>query len=313
MLRATLCLAVLLPLLELGAHAWIVGHVPALADYRAASDFIRAELQPHDLVTAAPSFIDPILRWQLGDKIPLAMAGRSDEAGYDRLWVLSSRGARPALDSTPLAAAELTRDFGELQVLRYRLPQREVLFDFVKAWPQAEAAAIRGGSTQPCRLQQGGSPRGGGLGRGVLMPVRRRFECDARNPWLFIADVVMEDLDNTPRYCVWQHPQGTEPITLTYRDVPLGSELVFAGGLYYEHERMREGAPVDAVIAVDGSPLATLHHVDGDGWKRLHIATAALGKTRGDVSIAVSSSQPQARSFCWAASTRQAPEPGPQP
>ena len=54
------------PLAELSAHALIRAHVPAVSDYRAAVDFIRHELQARDLITSAPAFIDPILRWQLG-------------------------------------------------------------------------------------------------------------------------------------------------------------------------------------------------------------------------------------------------------
>jgi len=296
-----LCLLAL-PLWELGAHAMIVARVPSPEDYRAAADFMRGQLRERDLISAAPSFSDPILRQLLGDRMPLAMAGRSDDAAYERLWVLSSRGALPP--DVPKGAPELTRSFGELRVLRYALPPSRILFDFVSAWSTAEASITRNGAAQPCPLRTGGVPRGGGLGRGVLTPVARRFECDARLPWLFIADVVLEDLDNRPRHCLWQHPQGSEPITLTYRDVPLGAELVFYAGIYYEHERMREGGPIDAVISIDGQPRATFHHKDGDGFRSLRVPTASIGKPRADVSVSVTAPQPRARSFCWTATTR---------
>lgn len=294
------------PLGELSAHALIRAHVPAVSDYRAAVDFIRGELQPRDLISSAPGFIDAIVRWQLGDKIPLAMAGRHDAAGYERMWVVSIRGALP--NEAPEAEPELRRTFGRVEVLRYVLPKQQVLFDFVAAWQAAEASIVRDGAAKPCPLRSSGSPRGGGLGKGVLMPVSKRFECDPRVPWLFISDVVLEDLDNRPRHCIWQHPQGAEPVQLTYRAVPLGAALVFYGGIYYEHERMRQGGPIEATIAIDGQVLGQFKHQDGDGFRALRIDTSALGKTNADVTVSVRAPDPKARSFCWAATTRTAGE-----
>jgi hypothetical protein len=293
-----------LPLGELTAHALIRAHVPALADYTAAADFVRRELQAHDLVTGAPSFIDPIVRWQLGDKIPLAMAGRHDNAGYQRMWVVSIRGALPK--EVPRTPPELRRDFGRVQVLRYALPEQPVLFDFVASWQSAEASIVRDGAAKACPLRSTGTPRGGGLGKGVLMPVGKRFECDPRVPWLFVADVVLEDLDNQPRHCIWQHPQGDEPVQLTFHAVPLGAALVFYGGIYYEHERMREGGPIEATIAIDGQVLGEFKHVDGDGFRALRIDTRSLNKSTAEVTVSVRAHDPKARSFCWAASTRAA-------
>lgn len=303
--RTILLLALfVVPLGELSAHALIRAHVPAVSDYRAAVDFIRHELQARDLITSAPGFIDPILRWQLGDKIPLAMAGRHDSSAYERMWVVSIRGVLPS--DAPAAEPELRRAFGRVEVLRYALPKQQVLFDFVASWPSAEASIVRGGAAKPCPLRNNGSPRGGGLGKGVLMPVSKRFECDARVPWLFISDVVLKDLENQPRHCIWQHPQGDEPVQLTFRDVPLGAALVFYAGIYYEHERMREGGPIQATIAIDGQVLGQFEHHDGEGFRALHIDTSKLGRDRAQVTVSVRAHDARARSFCWAASTRAA-------
>jgi hypothetical protein len=290
------------PLGELSAHALIRAHVPAVTDYSAAIGFIRAQLQARDLITSAPGFIDPIVRWQLGDKMPLAMAGRHDNAAYERLWVVAIRGELPS--DAPGSAPELRRAFGRVEVLRYALPKEQVLFDFVTSWQSAKASIVRDGAAKPCPLRSSGTPRGGGLGKGVLMPVSKRFECDARVPFLFISDVVLEDLDNHPRHCIWQHPQGAEPVQLTFPSVPLGAQLVFYAGIYYEHERMREGGPIEATIAIDGQVLGQFKHQDGDGFRALRIDTSALGKTSGEVTVAVRADDPRARSFCWAASTR---------
>lgn len=296
-------LVLAVPALELIAHALIVTRVPTDADYRAATELIRSQLKPRDLITSAPGFIDPLLRLHLGDRIPLAMAGRSDDAGYERMWVLSARGALPP--DAPDGKPELERRFGRLRVLRYPLGKSPVLMDFVQNLPAAEVSYTRNGAEQRCPRRTGGVPRGGGLGRPVLMPIAERFECDAQRPWLFVGSIVMEDLSNTPRFCVWQHPQGNEPISVLFRDVPLGDELVFYGGVYYEHERMREGGPIQVDVSIDGRRRGGMTHRDGEGWRRIVMPSGASSEQRGEVRIDVRAPEPDKRSFCWAASTRR--------
>jgi hypothetical protein len=291
--------------LELIAHALIVSRVPADADYEAAAEFVRSQLAPRDLITSAPAYIDPLVRLHLGDRISLGMAGRSDDAGFERMWVVSARGAIPP--DAPRGKPELERAFGRVRVLRYKLGKSSVLMDFVQTLPSAEVNIARNGGVQRCPRRTGGVPRGGGLGRPVLMPIAERFECDAGRPWLFVGSIVMEDLSNTPRYCVWQHPQGDEPISVRFEDVPLGDELVFYGGVYYEHERMREGGPIQVDISIDGRRRGGMTHRDGDGWQRIAMPSGTPTAQRGEVRIDVRAKAPDKRSFCWSASTRRKP------
>jgi hypothetical protein len=300
---AALGLVLTVPALELIAHALIVTHVPADDDYQAAAEFIRSQFAPRDLITAAPGYIDPLLRLHLGDRISPAMAGRSDDAAYERIWVVSARGALPK--DAPKGKPELEQAFGRLRVLRWKLGKSRLLMDFVQNLPAAEVSMLRNGSELRCPRRTGGLPRGGGLGRPVLMPIAERFECDARQPWLFVGSIVMEDLSNAPRFCVWQHPQGDDPIRVRFDDVPLGDELVFYGGVYYEHERMREGGPIEVDISIDGQRRGGMTHHDGDGWRREVISSGSSEGQRGRVQIDVRAANTDKRSFCWAASTRR--------
>jgi hypothetical protein len=121
-----------------------------------------------------------------------------------------------------------------------------------------------------------------------------------------VAPVVIEDLDLKPRYCIWQHPAGREPVRVTFRNAPLGDRIRFYAGLYYEHERYRKGGPVSAVIRVNGERVAEMVHRDGDGYKTLEAATQKPNDRRatGDIAIEVTAPQTRKRSFCWAASVR---------
>jgi hypothetical protein len=284
-------------LFEVVAHARIVADVPRLDDYRAAAQALRAELEPRDLIVAAPDWTDPLLRQVLGDRIDFAMAGRSDTAAYERLWALGSRGARPA--EAPAGAPEVEREFGGVTLSRWRLGPSPVTSDLVRLLAKAH---VRQGELD-CPWQRLAPPRGGGLGRGVLPPVER-FQCAGRgSSW--VAPAVLEDLSLAPRHCVLQPPGGREPLTVRFDDLDLGDRLVVYAGLYYEDERMRRGAPVELAIRLDGAPLGSLTHRDGDGWKRLDLPLPAA-RPRGSLELTVTSSQTARRSLCWAASVRSA-------
>lgn len=285
-------------LLEVSAHAYTRARVPAPSDFENAARFVRGQLQPRDLIAAAPGWTDPIVRQVLGDRIDLAMAGRSDTARYERLWALSIRGARPP--EAPAGAAELTREFGRVRVLRWQLGPSPVLYDFVEHVRDAQVSVVDRGQPRPCAWREYPAPRGGGLGFGVLPPVER-FGCEPSRRGTYVAPVVMEDLSITPRRCVVAPPYGLQPLRVAFSDVPLGRRIVVYGGIYYEHERMREGAEVLLRVTVDGREAGSLRHADGDGWKRVEIATAP---GRGEVAFEVTSRNPFKRTFCWAATTR---------
>jgi hypothetical protein len=289
----------LFALCEVAAHAATRARVPERADWVDAARFVRSQLAPGDLITSAPGWTDPLLREVLGDRIDLAMAGRSDDAGYERVWSLSIRGARAA--ELQRRVPDVQRSFGRVRVERAALGASPVLFDFTRALRSAEVASGPRERERSCRLGELAPGRGGGLGLGALAP-RERFEC-GRGAW--VAAVVLEDLALQPRYCVRQPPVERGPLRVRFRDVPLGQRLVFYGGLYYEDERMRRGADVHArVLASVGDAtreLLKMTHRDGEGWKRLELAT---GGGRADVTVEVTSSSTNKRTFCWAASTR---------
>jgi hypothetical protein len=288
-LVAILCL----PLIEVGTHLATRAAVPSDGNYKQAADYVRSQLKPKDLIVAAPGWTDPLVRAQLGDRIDLAMAGRSDNAAYERMWALTIRGARPA-DAPPGAALE-TRDFGPVRVQRWALPRASVTFDFTAHARQGEVSV----GERACKWQKLRPARGGGLGYGVLPPVER-FQCDGRGPW--VAPVVMEDLALAPHHCIFQPAGVGTPTRFVLRNVELREHLSFYGGVNYEHERMREGPPIFATVFVDGKPIGRMEHRDGDGWERLLLPTRP---GRAEVAVEVVSSTKKQRSFCWAGSVRE--------
>lgn len=286
------------PLLEVSAHAVTRARVPPAADWQAAAALVRSQWKASDLVTVAPAWADPLLRRVLGDRIDLAMAGRSDTAGYERLWVVSIRGAQSP-EVPARGAPLLDRHFGKVRVALWELGANRVRYDFVREFARARVRLDGPRGSEDCQLRKQRPQRGGALGAGVLAPAER-FMCQgARGPW--VAPVVMEDLDLAPRYCLYQPPAGSERLRVTFPDVPLGDTLVLYAGLYYEHERMRQGKPIELRVAIDGRRVAKLTHRDGDGWKPLRIPTRGGS---GEVSFEVRGKESRGRHFCWAGSTR---------
>src|SRR6185436_17070149 len=157
----------------------------------------------------------PLMRRELGDLIELEDAGRSDTAQYARVWALSIRGHRPA--EAPEQAPELSEQVGPVRVLRWRLPPGGVLYDFTEHVPEARVRIVRGGREQPCRWQHLRT-MGGALGWGAIVPAYRHACDQGREDW--VGTTVQDTLDLRPRYCIWQHPMGDEPVRVTFPSVP---------------------------------------------------------------------------------------------
>ncbi len=283
---------------EIGADAWIRNAVPTEESWDRASDFVRERFGPHDRVVAAPAWADPIVRFHLGDLLTLRAAAPSDLAGFERLWELSIRGA-----STRDDPPALEREIDGIRVRMWELDTAPIVYDFVEQITQGEVSLVERGAARSCPWVE--EPAGsGGLGRGP-MPPEERFVCDPRRPWLWVGATVMADLSLRPRRCVWQHPAGPDPVRVTFSDVPLGEALVVHGGLDYEHERWRAGAPVVLRVWIDDRLAGEMVHRDGDGWSALSIDTRAIGLDRASVRFETSATDATARLFCWSASTRQ--------
>ena len=296
------CLLLLLAVAELLAQPAALRQVVADSDWLAAAEFVRARHRPGDLIVAAPAWTDPLVRWSIGDKIDLPDAGRSDLSRYRRLWSLSARGARA--EEAPAAAPELRQRVGKVTVERWALPEPRVLYDFAEHLRAARVSMESRGGRHDCPWVRARAARGGGLGKDSLRPPEH-FACDPKRPWLWVAPIVMEDLNLKPRYCVWQHPAGKRPVRVSFDDVLLGDALVLYGGLYYHHERKRRGGPVHVRLFVDDADVGRMIHQDGDGWKRLEVPLEAqVGRTHARIAIEVTAPRPYHRSFCWAASMR---------
>lgn len=294
----------MIPVIELLGHAMIQARVPSDDAWATATAYVRERHEPGDVIVVAPAWADPLLREHLGDLLPLSVAGRSDLSPFTRYWEIGIRGERSR--EAPRVVPDEDVSLGPFRIRRWDLGPSTVRYDFVSRIRDAAVSITRDGRQLPCPVRRMPESRGG-INTGSMFP-SERAQCDTRKPWLFVADTVNEDLAYLPRHCIWQHPQGREPISATFSDVPLGDRLVFYGGLYAQNERKREGGPVKASVYVDDVFVGAMEHRDGDGWKRAEFQMS--GQATGVVRVEVTANEPHLRTFCWAATTREG-EPRP--
>jgi hypothetical protein len=302
----------LVPCIELAMHLHVQRGVVRPSDWSAATAYVRARFRAGDLVVTTPSWADPIARWQLGDLSTLSAAGRSDDRDHDRIWVLGAYHAPAPREISRSHTLTSHRAMGRVQVQRWERSagahRPHVLYDFVDKIAQARAYLGEPGRGKECAWrsasQDGTGGGGGGLSAGPYTPANR-FVCDEQRGWLWVGATMLEDLQLQPRWCVWQHPAQPQegPVVTEFSDVPLGRTLVLHAGLYYEHERSREGGPVTVEVWVNDRKLGQLQHRDGDGWARQELPTPHetwTSEGRARVQVRVHAPDPHLRTLCWA-------------
>ena len=161
--------------------------VPSEKDWASAAEHVRSQLTPTDAITVAPGWADPLLRLYLGDRLDARVSGRADLASFERLWVLSIRGARAsdAPDRTP----DASETFGRVRVERYDLGASTVIFDLAEHLREARVArrvSAHGSDRDvPCPWREERTQSfQGGLGAGAVAP-RERFVCEPQSPSLW--------------------------------------------------------------------------------------------------------------------------------
>jgi hypothetical protein len=282
--RISVVVAVLVASLALveTVNAIVAPHrAPSEKDWSAAAAKVRAGFRPGDLIVAAPAWADPVMRLQLGDLVPLPVAGRMDAARFGRIWEISQRGARA--EDTADAAVSTTSRHGALIVKLWQKQAAAVTFDFFVEWRRAAMSVTTdGGQESPCAA------------------ARDRFQCSdgaALRPALL-------EIDTTLRNALGVEPREHATLALEYPDVPLGRELVVAAGLHNVWLRKSGDGKVRMRVLVDGRELGTVVATSSSGWALHRYDTAAVAGKVGKVRFEITTDKAHARHFAFAAEAR---------
>lgn len=293
----------LLGLLELGAHLWSSRRPPAFDAWFEVTSAVREMKQEGDLVVIAPPWADPAARRALGDELmPLRDVARPDLTRYAHAIEVSILDAR-AEELSGFREVE-RRAQGRFSIRRLENPNpATVVYDFVDHI-RPPSVDVRG--TDPpvtCLWNARAQIVAGGLGGHPTFPASR-FECPG-GVFFNISVTVIADEEFRPRRCIWSHPFARGEIVTRFHDVPLGRVIRGHSGMYWIIERELRGAPISLTVRVDGEPIGTVVHKDGDGWAPFELPLGAHERARArEVEFAVSSPNYRERHFCFEADTR---------
>ena len=279
---AALAAVVLLALVETASALIAPRRAPKDEDWEAAAREIRAGFRSGDLIVAAPTWADPILRVHLGDLIPVEVAGRLDDERFGRVWEVSQRGARAAAAARGNVVTE--RRFGALTVRRIERPAPAVSYDFVARWADAHV-----------------SRRGAGGAPSVDCPLAGdRMQCSDSAVRRQIVEV-----DTRLRLALLTQPVARAAVVIEYPAVRLGRSLVVATGLHNVWMRKEAQGTVDLRVVVDGVADQTFTTGNDDGWAVRRIDTSARAGQTAGVRFEITSPAPRARHLAIAAEARE--------
>lgn len=273
----------LLALVETGYALVSPALAPSDDDWRAAATWVKSQHRPGDLIVAAPSWADPVLRMHFGDRLPEAVAGRLDHRRFGRIWEVSQRGEEaPELED---AAIKDERRFGRLLV---RVGEQAALtptYDFVEQWARARVSRVeRAGSVIPCEIQ-GDQHQCPGVG------------------FNFVRPRILE-IGNGLRRGLLAQPVGDATVALEYAEVPLGKELAVGAGLHNVWARKGGDGTVKIRALVDGTEVGNVESGNRTGWTVGRFDTTRFAGRSGTVRFEITSAKPFSRMFGFAAEAR---------
>jgi hypothetical protein len=285
--RATL-LAVaavsLLAVVETAVALIAPARAPSDADWQAAAAHVRAGFRSGDLVVAAPTWADAILRVHLGDLIPAEVAGRLDDERFARVWEVSQRGARA--DEATRGRVISEHAAGRLTVRLVERPAAVVGYDFVARWEDARVSRRAGvGADVDCERASD------------------RIQCPGIGYNFVRAQMV--EVDQRLRRGLLAQPVPQATVVVEYPLVPLGRTLVVAAGLHNTWMRKEASGPVDLRVVIGTEVDVSFTTRNEDGWAVRRIDTSARAGKLAVVRFEITSPQPYARHFAFAAEVRE--------
>ena len=254
---------------------------PTDRDWAAAAAKVRAGFLPGDLIVAAPAWSDPLMRQQLGDLVPMPVAGRMDAARYARIWEISQRGALAA-DTAGATLAESSRH-GALTLRRWQKPAAQVTFDFLAEWHRATVSVVNSdGAEVPCGATE------------------NRFQC--------LGGMVLKpellEIDFTLRNGLGVEPTERATLAVEYPEITFGRELAVASGLHSVWLRKLGDGKVHLRVLVDGRELGAVGATSSSGWGLKTFDTSALAGKTGKVRFEITVDKSNGRHFGFAAEAR---------
>lgn len=255
---------------------------PSSQDWAAAAAVVRAQFRPGDLIVAAPAWADQVMRLHLGDLVGLQMATRLDDEAYGRVWELGQRGAQAAESA---GQKTLDQRHGGIRLRRFERAPARVAYDFVNEWRQARVSRRGPAGAVPCTLEVD------------------RHQCpDIGFNWVR-PDVL--EMDFTLREVLYAQPVAGAAVVLEFDHVPMGKRLTVGAGLANVWLRKSGQGKVKLQVEVADRRVGEIVVHNRSEWRPVHLDTLAFSGQRQTVRFIITSDEPFARHFGFAAEARE--------
>jgi len=293
----------LIPLLGVGELVAHYGRqrAPEPEQWKDSAALVERLWAPGSVIVVAPRWAEPLARFALGERMPLADVGRADESGYTAALELSILGeSAPELDGWRETA---TASRGPFRVRRLVPPRPSnvryrALEHAVPGRLSVEASTGEGSET--CAFVEEARVTSGGLGGPVTAPARR-FQCGS-DPRVFVGVTAVDGPDYRPRLCLHARPPRGGRLSLTFHDVPVGNALVGYAGSSFLLGRS-SSASVEVLLRVAGS-TSRRRFRDADGFRRFEVETSAHAGHTAEVVFDVTAPLARDADFCLTWETR---------
>ncbi|MCB9643601.1 MAG: hypothetical protein H6728_11065 [Myxococcales bacterium] len=332
--RLFLWLAIAASAFALFMHAGIYSSRLSRKDWATPTSYIRANYQPGDAVALLPHWA--LMGAEPLRGIPVLYAehiAREDLNRYKRLWVLRA----PRLgkwwfqksferDLQALQRRYWKRSykrFGPIDVSLFQLPPApKMLYDFLslKHLRRAEVGLETPPHDQRPPRCASKSPEG---------DVQWFRNWRARPGWHlgprnYFFGRILQEIQDTPRDCLWAMPKRCQILRVRYRDVPLQGTLTIEHGIGTAAPGnvapgiKPSGADVELTVYVEQREVRRFVVSQKQGWRKHHLDLDAYKwrYPRGSVEIAVRPVGPRAGDrpgYCFRAQLREIPEKAPRP
>lgn len=255
---------------------------PSDEDWKAAATAVRSQFRKGDLIVAAPSFADPILRLHLGELLPQPVVGRMDALRFGRIWELSQRGARA--EEVQGQRPVWKQRYGALTVSRYERAPAQVTYDFFTHWRDGRLTFLAAdGREIPCPL------------------AADRHQC-VEGP-VFVRPQLLE-IDTRPRAMLSTLPVDNSMTAFEYFQVPMGRELAVAVGLHHVWLRKSGDGVVSVRIRVNGKELGLLQAKSLNGFTLQRFDTNVFAGQVAQVRFEITTNRAAGRHLGFVAEAR---------
>lgn len=258
-------------------------------DWQAASKDVIARVSSDDTrVRVHPTWNDSALihLTEIGDQVDRKRTLIAEDLVGVNSWVVMAEVGRrdEALEAFPSnVEAREVRDFGSVETFVVEPEPVVTSFNLRDRLADAKVSRVRGDSVTRCSTWNEGE---------------RRWDCQKRDRWLYVADELRE-VGDEPRRCIYAHPLGGDTtLRFVWSDVELGEVFRLRSGIDLRAARAQRGDAV-AIRLYIGDEEAVVREVAhrSEEWFLDSVKTRS-GRT-ADVKVEIDTGDRFERYFCF--------------